>query len=202
MNIDNTIVISNTPVTTTPSYKEFINSSKFTASEVNRGSIYVPTCSAPLPTAKNYQDGYMLRYFYKSANNIASQVKETNYSEYQKTSKYFLYKTAIIKWKLIGTSDSVSSINKNIISMANSMLPGISNTLINPLQYWKNVPDTSTPLVNVTLKYVTPQTYEKQYSIIVPSTNTTDDTGIYLLTQDSFIIYTQDGYGILVEDNT
>lgn len=103
--------------------------------------IYVPKVSSSIPTESDYIRGYYYRYFYKHATNKYATVYELKESEYNKIIDIYLYKTLKIKWKLIGNKEDTKNINSKILDNSDNILYGIKSCIIDPLQYWKNIPD-------------------------------------------------------------
>jgi hypothetical protein len=167
--------------------------------EYDVGDIYYPKGGIDLPTDKDYSAGYMWRYFCRQKNRRDMKILEIKKDEYSKASSHYLYKTIAIKWKLIGDKETTSKINKKIISLASEQLPGINNTLWNPIEFWKNIPDVIQQDVNVTPKYVGKQDYVSSTStlrIVDPIIMTTTEIDNYILTQDYVVILTQDYVGL------
>lgn len=104
--------------------------------------IYTPKTGMMIPKDSDYKKGYYYRYFYRLANNKEAIVYEIEEKEYKKLQKNAMYKIIKIKWKLIGPNDIAKEINTKIIDTSNNVLNGIKSTLIDPLQFWKNLPDT------------------------------------------------------------
>lgn len=113
--------------------------------------IYIPKTGITIPKNSDYDKGYYYRFFYRLANNKDGIVYEIVEKEYNKLQKEKIYKVLKIKWKLIGTQEVAKEINTKIIEVSNQVLFGIKSTLIDPLQFWNNLPDT-VPQFDVTNK--------------------------------------------------
>ena len=166
--------------------------------EYDVGDIYYPKGGLTEPTSDDYSAGYMWRYFYRQHNRLNMKVAEIKKSDYDNASSHYLYKTIAIKWKLVGSKENTAKINKNIISMAEPQLIGISNTLWNPLEFWMDGADPVQQDVNVTSKYVAKNSYvaSNTLKIVEPTLLTTTETDNYILTQDYVVILTQDSVGL------
>ena len=164
----NIVVKSGDAVVNVTDLKYFISGDNEVYNEYDVGEIYYPKGGITLPSKKNYSQGYMFRYFCRQINRNNSMVLEISKTEYSVAKSHYLYKTLEIKWKLIGNKESVIAINSNIINIASATLPGINNTLWNPLQFWKDVPDIITMPTNVTSNYVNIVEPVKSFKVVEP----------------------------------
>lgn len=159
--------------------------------------VYIPKTQLLIPKDSDYERGYYYRYFYRMLNDKNSNVYEINEKEYNKIQKVVYYKKLKIKWKLIGPKDIARDINIKIINVSNQVLFGIKSVLVDPLQFWKNLPDTVIEF-DVTNKLPRTEIKKKRFNLNLISVVAFDQRGhIYILTEDLNIIYTEDGYGIL-----
>ena len=163
-------------------------------------NLYIPIPSIPIPKDSDYIRGYYYRYFYRISNNKDAPVYETTLTEYTTAKGMNIYKTLEIKWKLIGTKDTAEGINNSIIKVSDQVLPGIKSLLINPLQFWKNLPDT-VPTFNVTNKLPKIQVKKKRFNLNLVATVSFNEAGlIFVLTENYDVIFLEDGYtGLLFE---
>jgi hypothetical protein len=107
------------------------------------------TDSLPSPTQKDYDNGYVMRFFLRPVNrkDEIHEVAETVYTKIQAL-KY--YKKLSLKWRISGSETSivdpisgaklyysVSESNNLAIDDAIAQLPGIEKILIDPLQFWR-----------------------------------------------------------------
>jgi len=178
---------------------DYANAKEFIShyDKLKKVEIYIPTPGMSIPSDSDYKKGYYYRYFYRLSNDKNSTIYECKESEYNKIKNDPIYRVLKIKWKLIGPS--AKEINEKIINTANNIMPGIKSILIEPLQFWKNLPDVVRDF-DVTDKIPRIEIKKKRYNINVISAVLFDDTGlIYLLTELNDIIYTEDGYGLLIE---
>lgn len=166
-----------------------------------------------VPTEKDYDRGYMYRYFYRQINNKKVKVREINKIEYKKIRNYFLYDAIKIKWKLIGPKEKAKSINENIIKNANNNLPGIKYTLLrDPLLYWRNIPDIVTNKIDVTdiykSKYKSQQEEFTKFGVTSNTLHRSDylvsDSDRYISMQlgEEHYLLTQNYVALIIEDDT
>ncbi len=161
--------------------------------------IYIPKTGITIPKESDYNKGYYYRFFYRLVNNKNAIVYEIQEKEYNKLQKEKIYKVLKIKWKLIGPRDVAKEINTKIIEISNQVLTGIKLTLIDPLQFWRNLPDTI-PQFDVTNKLPRTEIKKKHYNVDIVSVVAFDERGlVYILTEFWDIIYTEDGVGILFQ---
>jgi len=185
-------------------HKAYIDRGNFT-NEIgynpsSKFNLYIPIPSVPIPKESDYTRGYYYRYFYRISNNKDAPVYEVALKEYNTAGNLNIYKTLQIKWKLIGPKDVATEINTKIIDTSNNVLPGIKSLLINPLQFWKNLPDTA-PKFDVTYKLPKVQVKKKRFNLALASSVEFTETGlIFILTENYDIIFLEDGYtGLLFE---
>lgn len=110
------------------------------------GTLTIMARYKPAPTSKDYENGYIVRYFAKKINeNLVIEVKNTTAS--QNTSP--LYKIASIKWKISGQKhdvflngimNSAGVMDQNRSEIDRVMREDevdLSRTLNNLLEYWQ-----------------------------------------------------------------
>jgi len=167
--------------------------------ELTNIEIYIPKTGIMIPKKSDYDKGYYYRYFYKLGTNNDNQVYEIEEKEYNTLQNKKIYKTLKIKWKLVGPKDIAEEINTKIIKTSDQVLFGIKSILINPLQFWKNLPDT-VPQFDVTNKLPRVQIKKKRYNVDLVAVVAFDERGkIYILTEAFDIIYTEDSVGLLFQ---
>ena len=161
--------------------------------------IYIAKPGMMIPKESDYTKGYYYRYFYRLVNNKEGIIYEMDDKEYKKLQSKPIYKILKIKWKLIGPQDIAKEINTKIIFTSNQVLPGIKSVLIDPLQFWKNLPDTVLQF-DVTNKLPRTEIKKKRYNLDIVAVVAFDERGqIYILTEAYDIIYTEDGVGLLFQ---
>lgn len=128
-------------MTTKPNIDIYDNSQSAFYKSQKKIEIYTPKTGMMIPKDSDYNKGYYYRYFYRLSNNIKGNVYEIEEKEYKKLQSKPIYKILKIKWKIIGPQDIAKEINTKIIDTSNQILPGIKSVLIDPLQFWKNLPD-------------------------------------------------------------
>lgn len=162
--------------------------------------VYIPELGTEIPKKSDYENGYMYRYFFQQANDKTSQVKEITKKEYNKIKNNYFYRVLKIKWKIIGDGQIAKEINGKIAYTAEKVMPGIKADLSsNLLLFWRNLPDTPIQF-DVTHKLPRVEIKKKVYNVNVVSVVGFDERGfIYILTEDSVIIYTEDSIGILAQ---
>jgi hypothetical protein len=186
-------------MTTKPYINEYDEVQNFLYKQKTKVQIYTPKMGMMIPKDSDYKKGYYYRYFYRFASNKAGMIYEIDDKEYKKLQNIKIYKILKIKWKLIGPQDVAKEINTKIIETSNNVLSGIKSILINPLQFWKNLPDT-VPQFDITNKLPRTEIKKKRYNINLVAAVAFDERGlIYILTENNDIIYTEDSYGLLFQ---
>lgn len=104
-----------------------------------------PIYNKVIPKPSDYDSGFFYRYFVKKANDkMIYEVSSDNYTDISPN----IYTRIAINWKLTGkkndvyqnkikTEEGVYEYNKNQINIHKKYMPGIENTLRNPLEYWQ-----------------------------------------------------------------
>jgi|TARA_R110000744_G_scaffold192775_1_gene311913 hypothetical protein len=113
--------------------------------------------SPPTITAKNEEAGFFVRYFVKQlSNNIITEVNKQTYKEVnkQKTPHHKLYSALELDWKISGPifnrlyrgniiESGIIPTNNKSLSQAEDTMPGISQYIIDALQYGNPREDSS-----------------------------------------------------------
>ena len=117
--------------------------------------IKVVEARPPIPEQKDYDKGYITRYFARQANSPQSEIIEVEKKKYTKIvgDSTGFYKTINLDWKITGELNSklvngikhigVLEANENSIKDAEKTLPGISSVLGNLIKYYKGDSTTS-----------------------------------------------------------
>ena len=92
---------------------------------------------------KDYNRGFINRFFIQKANDENGPVLEISESDYNK--KLNMYNKIGVIWKLSGDKDTVADINSNTILSIQRMY-GLQGLNIFPLQYWRPSKDTPVTL--------------------------------------------------------
>ncbi len=101
---------------------------------------------SPKPTVRDYQNGYLMRYFVRKANDIRSGVTEVSKSNFDKVGSY--YKKLPVKWKITGpindiidrgivVTSGVIDTNRRTVEKKAVIMPGLSKVLNNLLAFYK-----------------------------------------------------------------
>ena len=109
-----------------------------------------PNTIKPEINDKDYNRGFINRFFIQKANDKNAAVLEISESDYNK--KLNMYNKTKVIWKLSGDKDTVIDINSNVI-LSIQREYGLQGLNIFPLQYWR--PSKGTP-----------QTLEKKLSLL------------------------------------
>lgn len=88
----------------------------------------------PKPSDRDYKSGGIDRFFLKKINETS--IVEVNIQNYGSTTP-MLYEKISLWWRISGPISEVRSVNEKTIKKSQSMMPGISGKLINPLQFFK-----------------------------------------------------------------
>jgi hypothetical protein len=101
---------------------------------------YSPIFNPTLPTADEYDDGYMYRYFINRVNSSTKDIIEINLAQYDYFSKNVLYCHTKMMWRISRYSiEDVIYFNRQSIKSSERTIPGITEYLQNPIQYYKNI---------------------------------------------------------------
>jgi len=105
----------------------------------NSGEFKLPSVNSfiPSPNNKNYQNGYIVRYFAQKANDKSSPIYEINRNSYTKISDSSYYVVISLDWRLTGSVEDVKKSNSESIRIASQTIPKISLYLPNLLQFYK-----------------------------------------------------------------
>jgi hypothetical protein len=87
----------------------------------------------PTPTEKDYEAGYIYRYFSKRVNGDVYSIRELSKEDSKRLEQNPLYLVKEIKWKISGDGSD----NKNVINSLKKEIPGVENFLTNIRQYIK-----------------------------------------------------------------
>lgn len=123
------------------SYAKVDTIEPFINSNIDNALIEILASGKEPPTAIDYTNGYMYRYFYRYSSNPASIIRELLKKQYDVISTNSVYKSIRIKWKITGeTSSEVESINSNTIENVNIDMIGIKDFLKKRLlEYYRGV---------------------------------------------------------------
>jgi len=97
----------------------------------------------PKPKDKDYEIGYIKRYFAQKANDEASPILEISPPSFKKISNSPYYNTTSIRWKINGLIESqghiigVKQANSNSILRGCKDLKNLKNYLLNTQQFYK-----------------------------------------------------------------
>lgn len=96
----------------------------------------------PKPKESDYETGYINRYFIRKVNEIAAPIVEINRTQYNTLKKHPYYITTTFRWKIqIKAFDEISieQSNKNILTLREFEMPGISKVLPGLRQFDKTL---------------------------------------------------------------
>lgn len=118
-----------------------------------QGSVYLTLDVLPKITNADIQNGTITRYFARQTNLPNGEIIEVTKSQYDQLKNIPLYTIVQIPWKISGPTADVSpppldnmptrmytgvvAANQQSIQLGNRELPGLSNKLINPLQFYQ-----------------------------------------------------------------
>ena len=113
--------------------KDFDLYEQYTAIKSTNREVY-PVIFTPKPTEKNYNFGFIKRYFVKKANDINAQVFEISKADFNKN--LTLYDKTKFNWIISGIKEEVLLGNLKTMGFKEKQFKGISKMLF-PLQYWR-----------------------------------------------------------------
>jgi len=114
-----------------------------------------PVPRKPEPGPEDYERGYMYRYFLqrkRPKGKLPFEIDRPQFDSFQNAEQGIsqsLYRGREIKWKLVGPKDTktnslgypirsgVRPTNENLVELYEEDLPGLSQILDDPLQYWR-----------------------------------------------------------------
>lgn len=91
----------------------------------------------PKPRQKDYDKGYITRYFAQRANDTNSLIYEVSKENYKKYTKNNLILVTSLDWRLIGDDSEIKKSNSESIRLAARKIPKLSLYLPNLLQFRK-----------------------------------------------------------------
>jgi len=101
--------------------------------------IKIPNVSAfaPTPTDKDYNRGYLVRYFVQKSNDLNSIIYEIDLKQYTKLQSSDFHIVVSLDWRLVGEVDEIKKSNSASIRIASQKIPKLSLYLPNLLQFHK-----------------------------------------------------------------
>ena len=102
-----------------------------------------PVSYYPQLISEDYSRGYIIRYFLRLKANKYSTIIEVNEAEYKKFTSnniingYSFFEGISLRWKITGKRNDVIMGNTKTLESKELFLPGISKTVGNRLQFWK-----------------------------------------------------------------
>lgn len=128
--------------TFSPSAKQLIKLNRI----LKNSAIDVPTYHTAIPTEKDYQNGFMIRYVIKRVNSGSDTIKEVSKEDYDRTIPNPLYIQKSFKWVLTGPLfDDLSNpdypvygiitLNQRTIQDIEKDISGVSDFFSNYSQY-------------------------------------------------------------------
>jgi hypothetical protein len=91
----------------------------------------------PKPTKKDYDKGFITRYFAQKANDTTSVIYEVSKENYKKYTKNNLILVTSLDWRLNGDDSEIKNSNSESIRLASKKIPKLSLYLPNLLQFKK-----------------------------------------------------------------
>lgn len=122
---------------------------KDVANDLDLFIIEYPNSKIAEPAEKDYNLGFIRRYFVQKANDTESTIYEVSQEDYSKYLQNPFWKAESIKWRILGPRDAtfkkngemddrgVLESNKAAIGLASKTLPNIKLYLPNLLQFYK-----------------------------------------------------------------
>jgi hypothetical protein len=108
--------------------------------EVNIRDFVTPQRYYPFPSNKDYEQGYVTRYFLQKVNNTSDTIIEIDIKQWNSigsTIDPVLYLAISLPWKITGNSVVVEQANFKIVRKYNEEMPGLQNYLRNYLELYK-----------------------------------------------------------------
>ena len=106
--------------------------------------IRIPNLNSYVPKPKDYEIGYIKRYFAQKVNDESSPIVEISTTSYQNLSNSPYYNRTDIRWKISGLLESrghiigVKQANSNSILRGCKDLKNLKNYLLNTQQFYKS----------------------------------------------------------------
>ena len=85
------------------------------------------------PKNKDYENGYLERYFFRQVNNPQARIIEVDKRQWTSFSTNSFYTKVSLIWLISGNKDYVLSSNYKTLSLADKTLPGIKKKFENDL---------------------------------------------------------------------
>jgi hypothetical protein len=121
-------------------YQSQLNFKYDTLTQTNVRNYITPQRYYPVPSVQDYNQGYVLRYFLRKANNRYDNIIEIDKDQESLVGSSidpFLYLNIKLPWKLTGIESEVENANRKIVRKYNEELPGLQNYLRNYLELYK-----------------------------------------------------------------
>jgi len=100
--------------------------------KVTNISAFIPT-----PTDKDYNRGYMLRYFAQKSNDVNSIIYEIDSKQYTKLQFSDFHIVVSLDWRITGEVNEIKKSNSASVRIASQKIPKLSLYLPNLLQFHK-----------------------------------------------------------------
>lgn len=91
----------------------------------------------PVLIEKDYQIGFILRYFVIKRNELFGTIYEINKETYSKLNSNPYFLTCIIRWKISGKKDEVEKANKKSIELGKKTIPHLDQYVNNLTKFYK-----------------------------------------------------------------
>ena len=94
-----------------------------------------PYAFKPNPNSKDYNRGYIVRYFSQKVNDNFAPITEISKSGFNQLKSNPLYRCISLRWRISGTKEEIKSSNRISISEKLKLMSQIKNRLVNLIEY-------------------------------------------------------------------
>jgi hypothetical protein len=110
------------------------------ANNLDLFKIQIPKTIVPVPTASDYELGFIRRYFAQIANNPNGHIYEIDNEVYSELEHSPFWKVVDMKWRIRGPLDTIydseGSISDMSVSSSNNASIGIAGTKLNNIRLY------------------------------------------------------------------
>ena len=94
-----------------------------------------PYAFKPNPNSKDYNRGYIVRYFSQKVNDNFAPITEISKSGFNQLKSNPLYKCISLRWRISGTKEEIKDSNRASISEQLIFMPKLKNRVVNLIEY-------------------------------------------------------------------
>jgi hypothetical protein len=95
----------------------------------------LPSVFLPSPTSRDYERGYIDRYFVQKRHDGGSPIYEIHKNSFQSMGEHPFWNTVMVRWVITGEYETVRRLNTQSVIISSRKMPNISKYLQNTAQF-------------------------------------------------------------------